>query len=47
MDNLWSDSATGDSGSTGGPVTDGSVVRIASCANGLHRDGATLPSGRK
>ena len=45
-DNLWYDSPTGIQGS-GESVTEGKIVRIAGCVNGLHPDGATLPSGRK
>ena len=46
-DNLWSDSATGDSGSLGGLSQKAKVVRIASRVNELHPGGANLPSGRK
>ena len=46
-DNLWSNSATGDSGSLGGIYYIGLSLRIASRVNGLHSDGATFPSGRK
>ena len=51
-ENLWFDSATGNSGSfffLGGglSLTKDHVVRIASRVNGLHPGWATLPSGRK
>ena len=46
-DNLWSDSATGDSGGLVVSITECYVVRIESHVNGIHPGGAALPSGRK
>ena len=46
-DNLWSDLAKGESEGGGGSITEGLVLRIASCVSGLHPGGATFGSGRK